>query len=162
MSSLPGPAGVALRARKLEAIASRHLDVEHFTRLVLRGVWEHLPLEKQVLWTTTLAGLLRHRYVERLRDPREHSLRVLSTQVHCDAVHIGVALEHPRLPSTSALEFRLRPHEGQWRVYDVVLEGASLVNSWKTRLLRVYREDGLAGLDAQLRTLTRRYQVTRP
>ena len=60
----------------------------------------------------------------------------------------------------NALEFHLRLSRQGWRVYDVVLEGASLVNSWRSRLSRVHREEGHAGLDKQLHRLTRRYDVS--
>jgi ABC-type transporter MlaC component len=160
-SRLPGPAGTALRARKAQQIASAHLDVDAFARGVLRGLWANLDEPRREAWTKALRGLLRHRYVERIRDPRKHILRILSSELRCDHVRIRVSLRHTTRRSTSALEFRLRKADGGWRVYDVALEGASLVSSWRGRLTRVFRESGIAGLDVQLTRLTRRYTVER-
>jgi phospholipid transport system substrate-binding protein len=152
---------MALRARKAQQLASAHLDVDFFARLVLRGLWERLDEPRREAWTKTLRGLLQHRYVERIRDPRKHVLRILGSELRCDHVRVRVSLHHTNRRSTSALEFRLRTFDAGWRVYDVALEGASLVKSWRGRLTRVFRESGMPGLDTQLNTLTRRYTTER-
>ena len=160
-SRLPGPAGMALRTRQAEQIVSGHIDVGHFTQLVLRSLWDQLDEPRQEAWTAVLTSLLRHRYVERIRDPRKHVLRILSSEVDCHTVKTQVSLHHTRRTSTYILELRLRLPPKGWKVYDVVLEGASLVNSWRSRLVRIYRDEGLTGLDDQLDTLTRRYSSER-
>ena len=160
VTSLPGPAGAAIRARKAAEIARGHLDVDHFAQEVFRGLWQELDDVRRGAWKRTLLSLLQHRYVERIRDPRRHRLEILSTEVDCHRAKSRVTLHREGRKSSNSLEFHLRlSRQEGWRVYDVVLEGASLVNSWRSRLSRVHREEGHAGLDDQLHRLMRRYSV---
>ena len=160
VTSLPGPAGAAIRARNAAEIARSHLDVDHFAREVFRGLWTELDEPRQESWKRTLLSLLQHRYVERIKDPRRHRLQILSTEVDCHLAKSRVALERVGRKTKNILEFHLSLSHQGWRVYDVVLEGASLVNSWRSRLSRVHREEGLPGLDRQLQRLMRRYDVS--
>ena len=157
--TLPGPAGQALRQRDAERIAHRHVDVEAFTRMVLRGVWETLDEPLQDAWKRTLSALLRKRYVERIRDPRRHVLHIRSAVARCDRVIARVALEHTHRRKTANMEFSLHPVTGEWKVFDVSVEGIGLVSSLRSRLVRTLREEGAIGLDRQLRILARRYGV---
>ena len=160
VTSLPGPAGAAIRARNAAEIARSHLDVERFAQEVFRGLWAELDETRQDAWKSTLQSLLQHRYVERVKDPRRHRLQILSTEVNCHIAKSRVALERVGRKAKNTLEFHLSLSSQGWRVYDVVLEGASLVNSWRSRLSRVYREEGHPGLDKQLHRLMRRYEVS--
>ena len=160
VTSLPGPAGAAIRAQNAAEIARSHLDVDHFAREVFRALWHELDEVRQEAWKSTLQSLLQQRYVERIRDPRRHRLQILSTEVDCHQAKSRVALHRVGHKTKNALEFHLRLSRQGWRVYDVVLEGASLVNSWRSRLSRVHREEGHDGLDKQLHRLTRRYDVS--
>jgi phospholipid transport system substrate-binding protein len=135
--------------------------VEHFAREVFRGLWDELDESRREAWKSTLQSLLQHRYVERIRDPRRHLLEILSTEVDCHLAKSRVALKSTGRKSQNVLEFHMRLSREGWRVFDVVLEGASLVNSWRSRLNRVHREEGHDGLDKQLHRLMRRYNVER-
>ncbi len=159
VTSLPGPAGAAIRARKAAEVARGHIDVEHFAQQVFRSLWDELDDSRKEAWKNTLRSLLQHRYVERIRDPRRHMLEILSTDVDCHVAKSRVALKTVGRKSQNILEFHLRLSRKGWRVFDVVLEGASLVNSWRSRLSRVYREEGADGLDRQLHRLMGRYSV---
>jgi ABC-type transporter MlaC component len=159
VTSLPGPAGTAIRIRNAAEIARGHLDVEHFAQEVFRSLWVELDEPRQEAWKNTLQSLLQHRYVERIRDPRRHLLEILSTDVKCRLAKSRVVLKNTDAKSQSILEFHFRLSRKGWRVFDVVLEGASLVNSWRSRLSRVYREEGHDGLDRQLHRLMRRHSI---
>ncbi len=159
VTSLPGPAGSAIRAQNAAEVARSHLDVEHFAKEVFRSLWPQLDVERQEAWKSTLQSLLQHRYIERIRDPRRHHLKILSTEVDCHIAKSRVSLHTVGSKAKNTLEFHMRLSRAGWRVYDVVLEGASLVNAWRSRLSRVHREEGHAGLDKQLHRLMRRYDV---
>ena len=160
VTSLPGPAGEAIRAKNAAEVARSHLDVEYFAKEVFRALWSELDADRRGAWQSTLQSLLQHRYVERIRDPRRHRLKILSAEVDCHMAKVRVALQETGKKNKHTLEFHMRLSSHGWRVYDVVLEGASLVNSWRSRLSRVYREEGHDGLDKQLHRLMRRYGVS--
>jgi len=46
----------------------------------------------------------------------------------------------------TALDFRLENQSGEWLVYDVVIDGASIVRNYRTQFARIIRDSTHAGL----------------
>ena len=46
----------------------------------------------------------------------------------------------------TSLDFRLENHSGDWLVYDVVIDGASIVRNYRTQFSRIIRDNSYAGL----------------
>ena len=51
----------------------------------------------------------------------------------------------------TSIDFRLENHSGQWLVYDVILDGASIVRSYRTQFNRIIRESAYAGLSEKMK-----------
>jgi phospholipid transport system substrate-binding protein len=49
------------------------------------------------------------------------------------------------------MEYRLRQLEGQWRIYDVVITGVSLVNNFRAQFHRIITQASYQVLVQQLR-----------
>ena len=46
----------------------------------------------------------------------------------------------------TSLDFRLENQSGEWLVYDVVIDGASIVRNYRTQFSRIIRDSAYAGL----------------
>ena len=46
----------------------------------------------------------------------------------------------------TSLDFRLGSQSGQWLIYDVVIDGTSMISSYKAQFARIIRDDSYAGL----------------
>jgi phospholipid transport system substrate-binding protein len=49
------------------------------------------------------------------------------------------------------VEYRLLHKDGDWKVYDIVIEGVSLVNNYRTQFNTIITKDSYAGLVKQMR-----------
>jgi phospholipid transport system substrate-binding protein len=58
------------------------------------------------------------------------------------------------------LDYRLLQIAGDWRVYDVVVDGVSLVNNYRGQFTKIIRESSYKGLVEQLRKKSE--QITSP
>jgi phospholipid transport system substrate-binding protein len=52
-------------------------------------------------------------------------------------------------PATA--EYRLLQKDGDWKVYDISIEGVSLVNNYRTQFNNIIMKDSYAGLLKQMR-----------
>jgi phospholipid transport system substrate-binding protein len=50
------------------------------------------------------------------------------------------------------VDYRLLHKDGDWKVYDIVIEGVSLVNNYRTQFNTIILKDSYAGLVKQMRT----------
>jgi phospholipid transport system substrate-binding protein len=63
---------------------------------------------------------------------------------------VHTEIGNPR-DAPATVEYRLRHTEGDWKVYDIVIEGISLVNNYRTQFNTIITKDSYAGLVKQMR-----------
>jgi phospholipid transport system substrate-binding protein len=51
----------------------------------------------------------------------------------------------------AAVEYRLLHKDNDWKVYDIIIEGVSLVNNYRTQFNTIIMKDSYAGLMKQMR-----------
>ena len=64
------------------------------------------------------------------------------------------------LPVT--VEYRLLHKNNDWKVYDIVIEGVSLVNNYRTQFNTIILKDSYAGLIKQMRLKLEQEQAGSP
>jgi phospholipid transport system substrate-binding protein len=52
---------------------------------------------------------------------------------------------------TAAVEYKLLHKDNDWKVYDIIIEGVSLVNNYRTQFNTIILKDSYAGLVKQMR-----------
>ncbi len=154
---LPGPAGEAMRRRKTDAVARRHVDVETFSMSVLRIAWAQGTPEQHTNWQAALGALMHRRYMERLRNPVGHKLTVSEARVTCDRASVNAVLEQVGTGRRAELSLRLVYRGGVWRAWDVMVDAVSLADTWRGRFARYYRQGGIAEVDRQLARMAERF-----
>lgn len=158
--ALPGPDGVRLRDAAAARLAREHVDVDAFTREALRMAWDEADEEHRVRWRGSLGALLHARYLRALRDPLRYGFVVQSVATTgCNAADVRAGLTDRRTGSVATVTLRVLRTDGLWRAWDVQVDDASLVQSWRGRFTRVHRAGGVAELDRQLRKLGHRFRV---
>ena len=83
-------------------------------------------------------------------NPGPHSVRYVTETIEQDqaAVHTEIVNERDA-PIT--VEYRLLHKDNDWKVYDIVIEGVSLVNNYRTQFNTIITKDSYAGLVKQMR-----------
>lgn len=158
-TALPGPRGVTLTEQRVAALVERSIHIESFVARVLRQFWSRATTEQQGRWHAALAQTLRRRYLRGIESPTHHELDVLRADVSCPTASVRIALIDARTRVARVIDMDLIDADGAWRVYDVSVDGASLVRTWRSRINRVYEEGGLAAVDAELEGLAERYRA---
>lgn len=139
------------RRKRIESIAYEQFDFETMSKLVLARDWRRLDAAQ------------RDEFVEAFR---EHLSRSYGTRIErydqVDVEVLGDRLE-PRGDVTVrtrilggeadgvAVDYRLRERGETWRVIDVVIEGVSLVSSFRDQFAEVIGREGPEGLLRRLK-----------
>ncbi|PKN54548.1 MAG: hypothetical protein CVU56_25850 [Deltaproteobacteria bacterium HGW-Deltaproteobacteria-14] len=156
---VPGPSGEALLRRRLDALLGRLIDVDAFCQQVLRRVWSDATPEQRIDWRVAMDHMLRNRYLRGFEGPHQHVIAVRRSDVSCRTATVRVALARPGVRDGRVVDVALSHDGGQWRVFDVTLDGVSLVRTWRSRFLRIFKDGGAAAVDAQMRLLSERYRT---
>jgi phospholipid transport system substrate-binding protein len=143
------------RLVRLRHTATTAFDWEEIARRALATHWrERTPQERQE-FTELFRAAVQDMYLERLeaaaaqRLPAKQAILYVGEQVDGQRAVVKTAIVTRRYREFP-LEYRLRHSDGQWRVYDVVIMGVSLVNNYRSQFHRIITQSSYEGLVRQL------------
>jgi len=115
--------------------------------------WRTLTPQQQKEFVELFTDLLQRSYINRIANYKAGPQGVLYPKEDITGdqavVYTEVRTEHGE-PATA--DYRLLHKDGDWKVYDIVIEGVSLVNNYRTQFNTIMLKDSYAGLVKQMRT----------
>jgi phospholipid transport system substrate-binding protein len=156
-TALPGPDGLQQRDDKIDRLLAERLDVQEFASRTLARAWEAADQPTRERWARALTGLVHARYRSRFGEPGEMTLEVIEARQACLRAEVTTKMSERRSQNVREVVFSVVHRAGRWRLYDVSLDGVSLVRIWRERFHRFYREGGAGELERQLAQIARRY-----
>src|SRR5262245_52880800 len=144
--------GQAPEARRaaLRTVAEPVFDWRERASRALAVHWQGRTAAERTEFTRLFSDLIERAYVNKVEhysgeavkfvgDRAEGSLAVVQTRL--------VPAKGPEIP----IDYRLIEKDGRWRVYDVVIEGVSMVANYRTQFDRVIRSSSYAELVKRLK-----------
>ena len=152
---LQGAAYREERLKRLRHIANTAFDWQEIARRALATHWrERTPQERQE-FAQLFREAVQEMYLERMEMAAQKRLQekqaILYNGEQVDGqravVRTTVVTRHHReIP----IEYRLRESDGQWRTYDIVILGVSLVNNYRAQFHRIITQSSYQELIRQL------------
>lgn len=141
------------RRRAIEQVLKARVNYEEMAKRALGAPWTMLHSGERQEFVTLFVQLLRDAFANRISAHTDEQVIYLGEQNH-DPVFAEV---HARLIGQkvdTALDFRLINQIGEWMVYDVVVDGASIVYNYRAQFTQVIKEVSYSGLVQQMRQKT--------
>jgi len=131
--SLKGEAGKKTKKTKIRALANGMFDYGELSRRTLGLHWKKLDPAQQKEFIDLYASLLEETYANRILSysnekvmyGKERSLSEKTVEVQTTIV----TTNQTDIP----INYRVINKGGDWKVYDVVIEGVSLINNYRTQ-----------------------------
>lgn len=138
----------------IDGIVLPHFDMDYAALLVLgRHAREASPAQR-VAFTRAFYNALTHRYAEGLVAYTRGAVKVLPTQGSLDQrrtiVRTQVQLASGKNLSVN-YAFR-KTSSGEWKAYDVIIEGISYITNYRNQVDAEIRKEGIDGLIKRLQT----------
>lgn len=155
----------------MDRILFPHVDMPRLARLVLGRYWRQATPEQRSRFTEEFKRLLQRTYATAIQtyidEITEQAPRVnISYQPTRVDPETGEALvrtviETPRGRSY-AVDYRMHRREEGWKIYDIIIEGISLLTNYRTSFAAEAQRVGVDGLIAELAERNRRSAGTEP
>lgn len=130
------------RSKITEAIRAR-FDFEAMSRGTLAQNWKKAAPEERTRFVGLFSKLLENTYMGRIEAYTDEQVRYETEQVKGKRAVVGtVIVANVDIP----VDYKLRRKGGEWLVYDVVIEGVSLVRNYRSSYGEIVHRDGMAGL----------------
>jgi len=128
------------------------VDVEGMARLILARHWRDATPEQRSRFTEAFRNTLLNAYGVRLADYLDRRVVVIPRRSRQDdrMAVVATEIEVGRGQPNIVVNYRLRPVDGEWKVFDVEAEGLSFVGNFRTSFNTEIGRDGLDALIARL------------
>lgn len=135
----------------VENILLPHFDFETMARWVLGKYWRQADPAQQQQFTQEFRTLLVQTYAKALLEYSNEVIRFLPLQAaQADDVSIRSEVQ-PKSGPAIPINYSMHVRGGEWKVYDVVIDGVSLITNYRNSLGGQVRTEGIAGVIQKLR-----------
>lgn len=130
-----------------------HFDFAHMTRLAVGRDWRQASAQQQKTLTDEFRTLLVRTYSNALTSYKNQSIVFRPTRLQASDTEATVRSE-VRQPGAQpvAIDYSLEKLGEEWKVYDVVVGGVSLVTNYRESFGSEVRSAGIDGLIKSLQT----------
>jgi phospholipid transport system substrate-binding protein len=128
-----------------------YIDFEHATRLAVGRAWRQATPEQQTKLVNEFRNMLVRTYSNAIGTYQGQTLKVLPARGKADPEDTTVRTQFVR-PGGQPLpiDFAMRKTGQGWKVYDITVEGVSLVLTYRSEFDAVVKQEGIDGLIKRL------------
>lgn len=148
------PGKADLQRQKIMVVIKDVFDFVEVSKRSLGRYWRDFTPEERRAFAGVYAEFLGTAYFEKVKGAyRDETVVYLSEDI-TSSKRAEVKTAIPREAGDIPISYRMLKKKGRWRVYDVVIEGISLVNNYRSQFSKMLLRSSPAELIERLRKKT--------
>ena len=152
--SLKAPEKARERVEILENIIAKRFDYKEMGKRTLGKHWRKLSEADRDEFVSLFQHFLSRTYAGNVEGYSGEQVEYLKERKKGDFAEVQTAVTSEK--STISIHYRMLKGSNAWKVYDVVLDGVSLVKNFRSQFGRIIEAESVEGLLERLRTKTAR------
>lgn len=140
------------RRSLLEKVVAERFDYQEMSRRALGAPWNQLSDKEKQEFVSLFQTLLTSSYAEKVESYSGEGVQYLNERTEKDYAEVRTKILSGK--TEIPLDYRLLNRGADWRVYDVVVDGVSLVNNYRGQFTKILRASSYPDLVDQLRKKT--------
>ena len=146
---LKQPSRADERRKLLEKIVGGRFDYQEMSRRSLGAPWNQLADKDKQEFVDLFRTLLTNTYADRVESYSGEGVQYLNERTEKDYAEVRTKILSGK--TEIPMDYRLMNKNSDWRVYDVVVDGVSLVNNYRGQFSKILRTSSYPELVDQLR-----------
>lgn len=134
------------KRRELRHVAEVRFDFPDMARAAMSPRWNGLSSDQRAAYVKGFTAFIEDAYLNKIQDYSGQDIQFIRETPDGP----GGALVYTSVVKTGdepiALNFRLREQNGQWEIYDLVIDDISIIGSYRAQFARVLNSQGFDGL----------------
>lgn len=133
---LQGEAGRKVKEQRIEAAADQLFDFVELSKRTLELNWNKFTAEQRKEFVQLFRSVLKNAYINKITaytDEQVNFAKEVPLSETTAEVRTVVVTKGSRIP----LDYRVIRGENDWKVYDVVIEGVSLISNYRTQFREI-------------------------
>lgn len=148
---LDKPQNEAKRRQLLKTSIGRIFDYEEMARRSMATHWKQRSPAEQKEFVELFTTLLENSYAGKIESYNREKIVYLKETVEGNNAEVRSKVVTAKRDEYT-LDYRLLSKGGAWKIYDVVIEGVSLVSNYRSQFNRIIANQGYGELVKKLRT----------
>lgn len=146
---LKQPSRADERRKLLEKTVGARFDYQEMSRRSLGAPWNQLADKDKHEFVDLFRTLLTNTYADRVESYSGEGVQYLNERTEKDYAEVRTKIQSGK--TEIPMDYRLINKNNDWRVYDVVVDGVSLVNNYRGQFSKILRTSSYPELVDQLR-----------
>ena len=134
------------KVNKLSTIAEDNFSFEEMARRTLAIHWKKRTKDEKVVFTYTYKEFLKHTYAGNINKYSGEKVTVLSQKIEDDYAIVKTLVINEKLKRETPVNYKLKLINNEWKVYDIVVEGISLINNYREQFNEIINGSSFDGL----------------
>lgn len=132
------------RREKIMSLIKHGFDFREMSKRVLGKTWQDISEKERDNFTRLMTKLLENVYIGKLESYSGQTLEYTGEAIKEDRGQVSVLLDNGgvKIP----IHYIMRKGDANWMVYDINIEGVSLVRNYQEQFKAILRKDEYAGL----------------
>lgn len=155
--ALKGEAHKKERREQIMASIKVGFDFKEMSRRILGQTWNEITAAEQDHFTELMTKLLENVYVGKLEGYSGQTIGYIGERVKGDRAQVSTVIENAgqQIP----VHYIMTQKSEKWMVYDINIEGVSLVRNYMEQFKSILRTEKLAGLIKVLEEKNRSFET---
>jgi len=134
--ALKGESGKKAKKEKIRSISEKMFDYTELSRRTLGQDWKKLNPSQQKEFTELYRTLLEDAYADKIVNYKDEKV-IFGKENPLTEKTVEVQTTIVTKKADIPINYRVILKEGAWRVYDVVIEGVSLINNYRSQFREI-------------------------
>ncbi len=136
------------RRQLMLAVVQHHFDFMEMSKRSLAQAWKKRSEAEKKDFVDVFSQLLENTYVKRVEAYSEEEVLFLKERVKGKKSIVDTVIRQNDLEIP--INYKMLQKDDDWLVYDVIIEGVSLVQNYRTQFRSIIRKEKYAGLVVRL------------
>jgi phospholipid transport system substrate-binding protein len=146
---LKQPGRAEERRQRLEQVVGDRFDYQEMSKRAMGAPWNTLSDKDKQEFVALFKTLLTNSYADKIESYSGEGVKYINERTENDYAEVRTKVLTGKIEIP--LDYRLLNKGNDWRVYDVVVDGVSLVNNYRGQFSKILRSSTYADLVDQLR-----------
>ena len=133
----------------LKAVVGDLFDFQEFSRLALGRYWKERTEAEQAEFTDLCRQLIEKNYADPKLYTKSDKINYIKSELEGTKGLVKTVVYYK--DEESSIDYKLHPVNGQWRVYDMVIDDLSITRSNRSQFYKEIRKTSFEGLVKKLK-----------
>ena len=138
-----------IRLKKMREIIEPRFNFEEMAKRSLGAKWKSISEGERAEFVTLFSELLARTYLGRLKSIKQDMVSFKDELIKYPRAIVKTEVDYDG--DQFPIDYKLISGDGNWRVYDVIIENIGLVSNYRNEFSGIIRKEKFSGLLAKLR-----------